>query len=313
MTDFNVDAIIEKLELMPPPVLDKSDIFKVLDLSKELLIKEENVLELSDPIIICGDVHGQLYDVLEIFRIEPPPPDSQYLFLGDYVDRGYYSFEVLMYLLCLKIRSPDRVYLLRGNHESITISHTYGFYQECLEKFTDSSVYLRCAEVFNYLPIAAMINNRIFCCHGGLSPSIHLVEQIHTIDRFMEPMTDGPLTDLLWGDPNEALSGFKVSNRGTGYLFGGNVTKRFAHLNRISLICRAHQLAENGYQMCFDNLLATVWSAPNYMYRSGNLASVMRLANENDSFQMTFNIFDAVPASERTVPERTEAISNYFS
>ena len=312
-SDFDVDKVLERLEKSPPELLSVKEVLEIVELAKQLFVKEENMLRLSDPIIVVGDIHGQLYDLLEIFRVEPPPPESQYLFLGDYVDRGYYSLEVLMYILCLKIRSPNRVHMLRGNHESYTVSRTYGFYNECQCKFNDLTIYQKCCDLFNYLPVAATIDDRIFAAHGGLSPSVSLLDQLDAIDRFQEPMIDGPLPDLLWGDPvADKLQGFKANVRGAGYTFGEAVTKRFVHLNRLTHVTRAHQLAMNGYALFFDGILSTVWSAPNYMYRSGNLASVMKVTNDGQNFSMHFNIFDAVPPRERTVPESAAMISSYF-
>ncbi|OHS98573.1 Ser/Thr protein phosphatase [Tritrichomonas foetus] len=309
--EFHVDKIFEKLTKSPPELLEQNEVVKIIELSTQLFMKEENLLNLASPIIIVGDIHGQLYDLLEIFRVEPPPPESKYLFLGDYVDRGYYSLETLMYLLCLKIKNPDSVFLLRGNHECAAITRTYGFYQECIVKYKDHSVYQRCCELFNFLPLAALINNRIFATHGGLSPNLHLIDQLAVVDRFQEPMLEGPLPDLLWADPSER-NGFTVSKRGVGYNFGGDVSKKFAYINNLVHITRAHQVAMKGYQIWFDGLVSTVWSAPNYMYRTGNLASVMRVSNSQRGFSMSFNIFDAVPQTERTVPETNEVLSPYF-
>ena len=312
MSEFDVDKIIAKLTMAPPELLTPAEANDIIDHAKALFIKEDNCLKLQTPIIVVGDIHGQLYDLHEIFRIEPPPPESQFLFLGDYVDRGYYSLEVLMYLLCLKIKCPDRVHMLRGNHESQSVTRLYGFYNECSFKFRDMTIYQRCCDLFNHMPLAAVINGRVFGVHGGLSPSINLLEQIDVVDRFQEPILDGPLPDLLWGDPNDRITGFLQSKRGMGYMFGPDVTKRFAHLNRLTHITRAHQLVRQGYELFCDGLLSTVWSAPNYMYRSGNLASVMKVSDDGNEFSMHFNIFDAVPARERTIPESAEMISSYF-
>lgn len=311
VSDFNVDVILEKIAKTPPDLIAQEDILKIVDLSIPLFIKEENVLQLSAPLIIVGDIHGQLYDFLEIFRIEPPPPESKFLFLGDYVDRGYYSVETLTYLLCLKIKFPNHVYLLRGNHESEYVTRTYGFLTECIQKYKDQTVYKKCCELFDFLPLAAHINKRIFAIHGGLSPNLHLIDQVQVINRFQEPDQVGPFGDILWSDPGDK-NGFRKSTRGVGYIFGADVSKKFAHLNNLVNITRAHQVANNGYQVWFDGLVTTVWSAPNYMYRTGNLASVMRLSDGQNSFSMSFNIFDAVPKSERTIPNTVETISPYF-
>jgi len=312
MGDISIEKIMEKVIQKPPGIITKEEVFFALDLVIPLLFKENNVLKLSGDIIVVGDIHGQLYDFLEIFKIEPPPPQARYLFLGDYVDRGYYSVEVLMYLVCLKIKYPDHIFLLRGNHECVQVTFTYGFYQECLEKFGTPIVSQRCCDMFNYLPISAVISNKIFAVHGGLSPSIHLIDQIDTIDRFHEPFEKGALPELLWADPVKTLSGFQMSRRGSGYYFGVDATKKFTHINGIQTICRAHQLVKAGYEVLFDEQLITVWSAPNYVYRPGNNASVMRVSTENDKLVLNFNVFGAVPDRETTIPPSKEVISSYF-
>jgi diadenosine tetraphosphatase ApaH/serine/threonine PP2A family protein phosphatase len=314
MLSLDPSAILAQLSLSPPSLIPADDVLSILELSKQLLIKEPNMLELSDPLIIVGDLHGQLYDLLEIFRIEPPPPDSTYLFLGDYVDRGYYSVEVLLYLLCLKLKFPSQVYLLRGNHESMAVTRVYGFYEECRAKYREATIYDRCLELFNCLPFAARINKRIWTVHGGLSPFLHLLDQLEAADRFQEPVQDTPMSDILWADPNgaDSFTGFMASRRGAGYHFGGDVTRKFAALNRITHIARAHQLAEGGYEFYFDGLLSTIWSAPNYMYTSHNLAAVMRVSRRDSDFELRFNIFDAVPRSERTVPPNRGEVPFYF-
>ena len=307
-----LDSAIEKIEQKPPALMTREEVMQICEMGMESFIHEPNTLRLSSPILVVGDIHGQLYDMFEIFRIEPPPPQCQYLFLGDYVDRGDYSLETFMYLLCLRLKFPDKVHLLRGNHETYKTNATYGFYKECMQKYNDPHVYQAVYQLFHFLPIAAMIDNRIFAVHGGLSPSIHLIDQIDAIDRFQEVPDRGAITDLLWSDPETSISGFKDSTRGAGYLFGRDVTERFAHLNRLSLICRAHQLALNGYQNLFDGLLTTVWSAPNYSRKSFNLASVMTIGVEGDRFGISFNVFEAVPSGEITIPPESDIVPQYF-
>ncbi|OBA27429.1 Metallo-dependent phosphatase [Hanseniaspora valbyensis NRRL Y-1626] len=264
---------------------------------KELLIKDLNVLQLSTPITIVGDIHGQFHDLLEIFNIGGYIPETNYLFLGDYVDRGLYSLETIMLLLVLKLRYPNRIALLRGNHESRQITQSYGFYNECLNKYASGlgegvAVWKHITSVFDFLSLAAKIDNEIFCVHGGLSPNIQTVEQINVIDRFKEIPHDGPMADLVWSDPENFLQmdeNFQVSTRGAGYLFGEEVVKRFCVKNKLKKIFRAHQLCQEGYQEHFNGLLTTVWSAPNYCYRCGNKAVIVEL-NSVDSFY--YNIFE---------------------
>ena len=191
-------------------------------------------------------------------------PDTNYLFLGDFVDRGFYSVETFLLLLALKVRYPDRITLIRGNHESRQITQVYGFYDECLKKFGSVNVWRYCTEIFDYLSLSALIEDRVMCVHGGLSPSINTLDQIRSLDRKQEVPHDGAMCDLLWSDP-EDIEGWGLSPRGAGYLFGGNIVGQFTHVNRIDTIARAHQLVMEGYKYMFDKQLVTVWSAPNYV------------------------------------------------
>ncbi|KAF1461805.1 Serine/threonine-protein phosphatase 4 catalytic subunit, partial [Pygoscelis antarcticus] len=165
-----------------------------------------------------------------------------------------------------QVRYPDRITLIRGNHESRQITQVYGFYDECLRKYGSVTVWRYCTEIFDYLSLSAIIDGKIFCVHGGLSPSIQTLDQIRTIDRKQEVPHDGPMCDLLWSDP-EDTTGWGVSPRGAGYLFGSDVVAQFNASNDIDMICRAHQLVMEGYKWHFNETVLTVWSAPNYCYR----------------------------------------------
>lgn len=312
MTEISPDSIMEKINQRPPVPLTKDEVFWAIDKCLEILCNEPNVLHLSAPIQVVGDLHGQLYDFLEIFRITPPPPHRKFLFLGDYVDRGHYSVEVMTYLICLKIKYPNDVFLLRGNHESMHVTFTYGFYQECNTKFGSNIVSKRYYDLFNALPLSAKIDDAFLCMHGGISPSIHKIEQIDAIDRFHEPDDSGPMTDLLWADPVTHVSGFIASARGCSFGFGEEAAKKFNHLNGLNAIIRAHQITPQGYQFWFDNNVITVWSAPNYCYSQGNFASVLRVSANEDSYDLSFNVYSAVPSAERSVPPNKDIISPYF-
>ncbi|POS84926.1 hypothetical protein EPUL_005338, partial [Erysiphe pulchra] len=328
--------------------------------ARELLIEEGNVVTVTAPVTICGDIHGQFHDLMELFRVGGDVPDTQYIFMGDFVDRGFYSLESFLLLLCLKVRYPDRMTLIRGNHESRQITTVYGFYDECLRKYGSANVWRYCCEVFDYLALGAIIlgastmlgsplseesnstcsssmlekstyldqeieiqainsdgglffnatredvksvmtsqskdtsvhrtyrrgstqsdSGAVFCVHGGLSPAIDTIDKIRLLDRKQEVPHDGPMCDLLWSDPDE-IGGWGVSPRGAGYLFGGEIVHRFNYINDLSLIARAHQLVMEGYKEHFDNNIVTVWSAPNYCYRCGNVAAILELS-ENET------------------------------
>jgi len=249
---------------------------------------------------ICGDIHGQFYDLIELFKVGGECPDTSYLFLGDFVDRGYYSVETFLLLLALKVRYPDRITLIRGNHESRQITQVYGFYDECLRKYGSVNVWRYCTDVFDYLSLSAIIEDRVFCVHGGLSPNVNTLDQVRIIDRKQEVPHEGAMCDLMWSDP-EDIDGWGLSPRGAGYLFGADVVQKFSHMNGISLIARAHQLAMEGYKMMFDESLVTVWSAPNYCYRCGNVAAILEL---DETLQSSFKIFEAAPQDARSAPAK---------
>lgn len=276
--------------------------------AREILMEEGNVQRVSAPVTICGDIHGQYYDLQELFAVGGDCPDTNYLFLGDFVDRGFYSVETFLLLLALKVRYPDRITLIRGNHESRQITQVYGFYDECLRKYGSVNVWRYCTEIFDYLSLGALIDDSILCVHGGLSPTISTLDQIRLLNRKQEVPHDGPMCDLLWSDPDD-IEGWGLSPRGAGFLFGGNIVKQFNHTNKLSLICRAHQLVMEGYKYMFEgNSLATVWSAPNYCYRCGNVAAILEL---DESCQPKFKIFKAAPQGVRSIPAKKPA-PNYF-
>jgi diadenosine tetraphosphatase ApaH/serine/threonine PP2A family protein phosphatase len=361
--------------------------------ARELLIEEGNVVTVDAPVTVCGDIHGQFHDLMELFRVGGDVPDTNYLFMGDFVDRGFYSLESFLLLLCLKVRYPDRITLIRGNHESRQITTVYGFYDECIRKYGSANVWRYCCEVFDYLALGALIlgattevpqttssssqfneslntqstmppddeevesevlnangdiisktlrrqfaglslnsqqsymssnpsrispapdvdlpspidqhppsslpsqssppsgslftpppttTGAVLCVHGGLSPLIETVDKIRLIDRKQEVPHEGAMCDLLWSDPDE-IEGWGLSPRGAGFLFGADIVRHFNHNNDLSLIARAHQLVMEGYKEMFDKTIVTVWSAPNYCYRCGNVAAILELGEDGSN------------------------------
>jgi diadenosine tetraphosphatase ApaH/serine/threonine PP2A family protein phosphatase len=336
---------------------------------------------LTPPPQICGDIHGQFHDLMELFRVGGDVPDTNYLFMGDFVDRGFYSLESFLLLLCLKVRYPDRITLIRGNHESRQITTVYGFYDECLRKYGSANVWRHCCDVFDYLALGALVTGAatslqptdgpiadttnmdsmpdsdqeieietlnangeimyryarnsdahssaasqqsahlgssspvapptpsntgrpgtgatsssngslrndtgaILCVHGGLSPLIDSIDKIRLLDRKQEVPHEGAMCDLLWSDPDE-IDGWGLSPRGAGFLFGADIVKCFNHKNDLSLIARAHQLVMEGFKEMFDSTIVTVWSAPNYCYRCGNVAAILELGEDGSNAGFT--------------------------
>lgn len=270
-------------------------------------MEESNVQPVHSPVTVCGDVHGQFYDLLELFRQGGEIPTTNYVFMGDFVDRGHHSVETLQLLLCYKARYPQCMTLLRGNHESRQVTQVYGFFDECFRKYGSANAWKYCTEVFDYLSLACLIDGTVLCVHGGLSPDISTIDQIRLIERNQEIPHEGPFCDLMWSDP-EDIETWAVSQRGAGWLFGSQVTAQFNQINGLQLICRAHQLVQEGYKYMFPmKNLITVWSAPNYCYRCGNVASILAF---NDQLDREVKIFKDVPESGR--PETAKSGIQYF-
>ena len=302
----DLDKLIERLRNCE--LVEESHVKDLCSKLREILAEEANVQSVDSPITVCGDIHGQFFDLKELFKVGGDIPDTNYLFLGDYVDRGFHSIESLLLLFALKVRYPDRLTLIRGNHESRQITQVYGFYDECLRKYGSVNVWHYCTESFDYITLSAVIDDKVFCVHGGLSPCITELDEIRLIDRKQEVPHEGPMCDLLWSDP-EDIQGWSVSPRGAGYLFGADIVRQFNKLNNLSLICRAHQLVMEGYKWHFDETLLTIWSAPNYCYRCGNVAAILKV---DENLNTSFVIFEAAPQNEQRNKTTKRRIVDYF-
>lgn len=306
MADLDLDKVLETIR--SGGSLDESELTNIARKLMEVLYMEGNVLEIPSPVTICGDIHGQLYDLFQLFDTAGGLGTYTYLFMGDYVDRGYFSIETFFYLATLKLKYPNKFYLLRGNHECRSVNQMYGFYNECLARYGHSGVWMLCNEVFDLLPMAALIDRKVFSVHGGLSPDIPIIEKITMYDRNDNLPDSGPLCDLCWSDP-EQVEQWRMNQRGAGWLFGTRQIKEFCRLNgNLEFITRSHQLADNGYEWWGDNKLITVWSAPNYMYRSGNKAVVMRYKGA-EGYELVE--FKEMPEDKRRKPEDLQQ-SAYF-
>ncbi|CAE7455239.1 pho2a [Symbiodinium microadriaticum] len=283
---LDIDRCIE--QLMECKHLSESEVKQLTEMAREILAEESNVQPVRCPVTISGDIHGQFHDLMELFRIGGLLPDTNYLFLGDYVDRGYFSVECVSLLLAYKVRYRERITILRGNHESRQITQIYGFFDECARKYGSQSVWKMFTDLFDYLPLTALVENRIFSQHGGLSPSIEKLDDVRKLDRIQEVPHEGAMCDLLWSDPDDRL-GWGVSPRGAGYTFGQDVSEKFNQSNGLNLIARAHQLVMEGYNWTHEQQVVTIFSAPNYCYRSGNQAAIMEIDERLGSHFVQFD------------------------
>merc|ERR1712127_142643 len=254
--------------------------------SRELFLQQPILLELEAPLKICGDIHGQYTDLLRLFEYGAFPPEANYLFLGDYVDRGKQSLETICLLLAYKIKYPENFFMLRGNHECASINRIYGFYDECKRRY-NIKMWKKFQDVFNVLPFAAIVDEKIFCVHAGLSPDLNTPEQIKRIMRPTDVPDSGLLCDLLWSDPEADISGWAENDRGVSYTFGADVVSKFLQKHDYDLIVRAHQVVEDGYEFFADRQLVTIFTAPNYCGEFDNAGAVMAV---DESLMCSFRI-----------------------
>ena len=290
LEDEDFDKMFKKV--MKFELLTINEIKEVCDKSKEILMKESSILEISPPITLVGDIHGQFQDLMEIFYQQGYPKDGiSFIFIGDYVDRGLNSVEVLLTLLILKIQFPKQIFLTRGNHESRMITQQYGFYDEILRKYGSSVVWQYFMEVFDTIPLGGLINNKIYCLHGGLSPTNNNIDEIKKVDRFGDIPRNGLSCDMLWSDP-EDRNGWAINSRGAGYTWGYDCSEEFLHINNLKFISRAHQLVMKGYNWCHNKQVLSIFSAPNYCYRCGNEAAIIEIEDENN---YVFKTYSAAP------------------
>ncbi|KAJ1035892.1 hypothetical protein NDA13_000550 [Ustilago tritici] len=282
---FDIDDMISRLleagysGKIPKPALKNAEITAVCQAVREIFLSQPTLIELSPPVKIVGDTHGQYHDLLRLFEMCGFPPSANYLFLGDYVDRGKQSLETILLLLCYKIKYPENFFLLRGNHECANVTRVYGFYDECKRR-VNIKIWKTFIDVFNTLPIAAVVASKIFCVHGGLSPSLSNMDDIRRIERPTDVPDYGLLNDLLWSDPSDTALDWEDNERGVSYCFGKAVIQQFLAQYDFDLICRAHMVVEDGYEFWNERTLVTIFSAPNYCGEFDNFGAVMSVSED---------------------------------
>lgn len=271
--------------------LHESQALRILEMAASCLSKEPNLLHVPAPVTVCGDIHGQYFDLLKLFEVGGNPETTAYLFLGDYVDRGSFSFECLIYLYALKLNFNGHFWLIRGNHECKHLTSYFTFKNECLHKYT-LKIYEACCRSFNTLPLAALMNGQYFCVHGGISPELNSVQDVNRINRFREIPSRGLMCDLVWADPIETydedaddttMDKFIPNTvRGCSFAFNYQAACEFLQRTGLLSIIRAHEAQDAGYRMYkntktlgFPSLL-TLFSAPNYLDTYKNKAAVLK-------------------------------------
>ncbi|BFU20181.1 Ser/Thr protein phosphatase, putative [Entamoeba histolytica HM-1:IMSS-B] len=317
---------------------------ELISRAKTILSSEPNLLVLQAPIYVCGDIHGQFYDLLTIFDITKNE-DCSYVFMGDYVDRGDFGCEVLFYLLAQKLMNPKKFFLLRGNHESRMMTENMTFNIECEYKYNSVELLDQIHSLFDCFPLAALIEGnglgRFLCTHGGISPQLQKLSQYNEINRFQEPPTSGAMCDLLWSDPLDQphpesmdkrrleawLNTDFVDNtlRQTSVMYGLRGLLNFLNKNDLICLVRAHQVMEDGFKLHYfmQNIdlppCITVFSAPNYCDAYQNKASVLKINTENICFEQfeyvdhPFNFPDFLDCFNYSLPTLMESIVTVLS
>jgi len=268
------DIPIEQCHLIgisyPIPTFEESLIVQICTEATKALQRVEMVINLDGPLYVVGDIHGNIFDLIRIFIYAKPPPFSRFLFLGDYVDRGQYSVEVITLLFSLLIAFPGHITLLRGNHEFDSMNQNYGFHMEIMNQFGTDTLFNAFNDSFAYMPIVSIINDKIFAVHGGLSPQLNSLSQIMKIRRPLNGYEGDLISDLVWSDPSLESKTYDKSNRGLGVTFGLQTLQTFLEKFNMKEMIRAHQCVKNGISKFGSGLLYTVFSCSNYVDYTGN-------------------------------------------
>ena len=268
------------------------DLFSICKLAQDALLKDQILLEINPPITIVGDIHANFNGLQQIFQKCGDPEHHKYLFLGDYIDRGPNSIEVMTTLLCYKLLYPNNIYLIRGNHESKEVCVEYGFFQECVDRYNEN-IFNEFIAVFNNLPMAAIVGKSIFCVHGGISQEMGDVNKLRSVERPLIIPSSGFLLDLLWSDPSVVYPDFHVCEmRGGSFTYGKDAAERFLKENNLKHIVRSHQMTMEGYDYAYghdNDMCISVFSTANYCEEFDNKGAVMHVDSD---MNLSFTIFE---------------------
>ncbi|KAJ3034697.1 Serine/threonine-protein phosphatase 5 [Rhizophlyctis rosea] len=289
-----VQSLLEHLKEQKK--LHRKYVYKIILAVKNIFESNPTIVDIKIPdnakITVCGDIHGQFYDLLHVFSVNGlPSPTNMYLWNGDFVDRGSFSVECILTLFAFKWLYPNAVFLSRGNHETDDMNKVYGFEGECKHKYSEVAFKLF-SDIFNAIPLGNLIQEKILVVHGGLfSRDDVTLDEIRKIDRFKQPGSEGLMCELLWSDP-QPEPGRSPSKRGVGIQFGPDVTENFLKRNDLDLIIRSHEVKQEGYTNDHGGKCITIFSAPNYCDSVGNKGAYIHITPDR---KLKFNQFDAVP------------------
>ncbi|EYC19898.1 hypothetical protein Y032_0023g771 [Ancylostoma ceylanicum] len=296
-TRYDVDDLIIRILNTAAPgyslvsSVKEGELMNLCTVARQVFLSQASLIDIEPPVKICGDIHGQYADVLRLLDRAGFPPFVNYLFLGDYVDRGQQNLECIALFFCYKIKYPGNFFILRGNHECSPINRVYGFFEECNRRYQSTRLWLQFQDAFATLPFTALVSGRILCMHGGLSPKLKSMEQLRQITRPIDPPNPSLHIDLLWSDPDSYTKGWASNSRGVSYVFGPDVVFEMSHILDIELVARAHQVVQDGYEFFANRKLVTIFSAPHYCGQFDNAAAVM---NVDENLMCSFTVSDNI-------------------
>ncbi|OHT13726.1 Ser/Thr protein phosphatase [Tritrichomonas foetus] len=260
------------------PSFDESIVHDLIETSIDKLSKMPTVLNIYAPAYVIGDIHGNIQDLVNILSRFHDYTTQHFLFLGDYVDRGVHSVEVMVLLLAMMCKFPNNFFMIRGNHEFAHINRLYGFYEEIMIVYRNQDLWLDFNDLFGWLPLAAVVNNQVFCVHGGLSPLLDQVESLNDLQRPIDNYDNCPLvSDLVWSDPHDQVETYADNHRGSGVLFGEVALQNFLTKNKLKIVIRAHQCMADGFSTFATNTGITVFSSSEYCRLMHNKCGVVKI------------------------------------
>ena len=271
------------------------DVLEIINHAYEYFADEPILLNIPAPVHVVGDIHGNIDDLLRIFQEVGYPPKQKYLFLGDYEDRGKFGVEVNLFLMSLKVKFPNHIFMIRGNHELVHVSQNYGFQLECRFKYNEK-LFFQFHSLFKELPIAALVMDRIFCVHGGISPRLKKIGDLHYMDKPDDIMDDGMLADLVWSDPKDITKNFQPDERGLGFFYNKDALESFLDKNDLDLLIRSHELCE-GYNFPYkdSDRCITVFSNTDYCGTKNSAAII----NISKTLHVTVTKFKLLNSDEK--------------
>ena len=282
---------------VPIPTFNVNAIKALTDRAKETFKTQETLIDIEPPVYVVGDLHGNIFDLIRILVLSGPPPSNRFLFLGDYVDRGQYSIEIIALLFAFMAKYPQHMFLIRGNHEFERVNTVYGFRQELIDIYGGYSedLYATVNNCFNYMPLAALVGGDIFCVHGGISPQMSSLRQLKRVKRPIEVYDNSIACDLTWSDPSVETKEFLRSTRGNGVAFGVTAVRDFQKAFKVRHILRAHQCVDLGIERFAGDAVYTVFSCSNYQDAGGNRCGLIYINMEGKLQSFSLPPIDQVP------------------